>query len=485
MKSNSVTMKNRLNRWLVALFWLLGIGAAAQAVPAFHGAEGGGAKSVGGRGGAVLHVTNLNNDGPGSFRAACEATGPRIVIFRTGGSITLDRPINITNPYITIAGQTAPGGGILLGTAKGECDAIVVHTHDVVIRFLRVRNAHDGFGAKGASNLIIDHCSVSWGRDENMSANAPTHDVTYSWILNAECLMPHACGILIGGAGWDPVLSPRMLNIDVHHNLFMHNLNRNPKIKCMNSQAINNITYDWNWWAAAFAGGMEIDWIGNLYKTGPNFIGVNVEHCCGFLASPREILWRADYTTGPPNRDPSIYIRGNMGPSNPRPSADNWSMMEVVNPGWVRTEREPTRRFERLKPQSRAHPITVHPVEKLEEVLLGDVGASRRLDEDGNWVMNRDSVDERLVREYRDGSGKLVYDIMDVGGFPTMAKGTPYADADGDGMPDRWEKARGLSPTVNDSAADRDGDGYTNIEEFLNGSTKIEGASPANAVKKK
>ena len=96
-------------------------------------------------------------------------------------------------------------------------------------------------------------------------------------------------------------------------------------------------------------------------------------------------------------------------------------------------------------------------------------------------MANRDAVDERLVREYRDGTGKLVYDIKDVGGFPPMAKGTPYADADGDGMPDRWEKPRGLNPSVNDSAADRDGDGYTNIEEFLNGPTKNAAALPAKA----
>jgi hypothetical protein len=442
--------------------------SAAAAVPAFPGAEGGGAESVGGRGGQVLQVTNLDDSGPGSLRAACETPGRRIVVFRVGGVITLTRPLAITEPYLTIAGQTAPGGGILLGTARGECDVIVVSTHDVVIRFLRVRHAHDGFGAKGASRLVIDHCSVSWGRDENMSANAPTHDVTYSWILNAECLMPHACGILIGGAGWDPVLSPRMVNIDVHHNLFLHNLNRNPKIKCMNSQSINNIAYDWNWWAAAFAGGIEIDLIGNLFKRGPNYIGDNVEHCCGFLATPREFLWRADYTTGPPDRDPSIHIRHNVGPTNPDPAADNWSMIEEMKSGWVRTERAPSRRFERRAPQARKHPITVDPVMDLERILLADVGASRRLDENGRWVPARDAVDERLIREYRSGTGKLVRDIRDVGGLPVIAAGPPYPDADRDGMPDAWEKARGLNPNSNDSALDRDGDGYTNIEEFLN-----------------
>jgi hypothetical protein len=100
--------------------------------------------------------------------------------------------------------------------------------------------------------------------------------------------------------------------------------------------------------------------------------------------------------------------------------------------------------------------------------MLADVGASRRLDQDGNWVPNRDAVDERLVREYRTGTGKLVYDVNDVGGFPAIPAGTPYADTDRDGMPDAWEKTRGLNPDANDSAGDRDGDGFTNIEEFIN-----------------
>lgn len=454
---------------IVALACLGGLMQRAVGLPAFPGAEGGGASAVGGRGGAIIEVTTLHDSGPGSFRAACEARGARIVVFRTGGIITLDRPITIEHPYITIAGQTAPGGGILLRTATARHNAIDIRTHDVIIRFLRIRNAHDCIDVIGASSkVMIDHCSVSWGRDENMYIGQPSNNVSCSWVLNAECLMPHSCGILIHGAGWNPELSPQMHNIDVHHNLFMHNMNRNPKIKSMNAQSINNIVYDWSWWAAAFAGGVEIDIVGNLFKHGPSFIGANVEHCCGFLASPQEILWRSDYTTGPPGRDPSIYIHGNKGPTNSRPHADNWSMMEEVNPGWTRKERVPDRRFGRNELQHREYPITIHPVSELEEVLLPDVGASRRLDEHGNWISNRDAVDKRLVREYRSGTGKLVYNVDDVGGFPAIAPGTPYADTDRDGMPDTWEKARNLDPNTNDSAGDRDGDGYTNIEEFIN-----------------
>jgi hypothetical protein len=391
------------------------------------------------------------------------------VVFRVAGIITVTRPINITQPFITIAGQTAPGGGILIRTATGKHDALDIRTNDVIIRFLRFRDAHDCIDIIDQSyNVMIDHCSVSWGRDENMYIGQPSNRVTCSWVLNAECLMPHSCGILIHGAGWDPKLSPQMHDVDVHHNLFMHNMNRNPKIKSMNTQSINNIAYDWSWWGAAFAGGVEIDLVGNIFKHGPSFLGENVEKCCGFLVSPQEILWRSDYTTGPPDRDPSIYIKGNVGTHHHDPRADNWSMMEEVNPGWKRLERMPNRKFERAKLQHRDYPITIHPVEKLEAALLPDVGASRRLDENGRWVANRDAVDERLVREYRTGTGKLIASAEEAGGFPPLAAGTPYADTDSDGMPDAWEQARGLNPKFNDSARDRDNDGYTNLEEFIN-----------------
>lgn len=452
-------------------------GLAGQ--PAFPGAEGGGAQAVGGRGGVVLQVTNLNDDGPGSLRAACEAAGPRIVVFRTGGIITLQRPINVTHPYLTIAGQTAPGGGITVRTATARHNALDIRASEVIVRFLRFRDADDCIDVLGASNVIIDHCSVSWGRDENMYIGQPSRNVTCSWILNAECLLPHSCGILIHGAGWDPRLSPQMRDVDVHHNLFMHNMNRNPKIKAMNCQSINNIAYNWSWWAAAFAGGVEIDLIGNLFKRGPGFAGVGVLHNYGYRVSPAEILWRSDYTTGPPGRDPSIHLRDNQGDTQPDPAADNWTMMEEVKPEWVPTKRTPARTFARATPQSRLHPITIHPVARLEEILLPDVGASRRLDEHGRWVSNRDAVDARLVREYRTGTGRLVASVAEAGGWPEIAAGTPYPDTDADGMPDAWERARGLDPLVDDSAGDRDGDGYTNIEEFLNSPWPT--PAPANA----
>lgn len=144
------------------------VSSEPPAVPAFPGAEGFGSTTPGGRGGRVIFITNLDDDGPGSFRAACEAEGPRIVIFRISGLITLGKPIVIKNPYVTIAGQSAPGGGICLRNYT-----FIIATHDVVVRYLRSRlgdlSAQEADSitiASGAQNVILDHCSATWSIDE-------------------------------------------------------------------------------------------------------------------------------------------------------------------------------------------------------------------------------------------------------------------------------------------------------------------------------
>jgi len=203
--------------------------AGAGAVPAFPGAEGGGAAAVGGRGGRVIEVTNLDGSGPGSLRAGCEASGPRTVVFRVSGLIDLaGKRIVIRQPYITIAGQTAPAGGI---TVKGH--ELCIETHDVVVRFLRVRTGrNDAFGhqegdgialVSSCANVMIDHCSVGWANDENLqiwSGSDPTHHVTFSWNLIAEGLTyDHAsCGLIVGSHR-DAV---GITDISIHHDLFLN-----------------------------------------------------------------------------------------------------------------------------------------------------------------------------------------------------------------------------------------------------------------------
>ena len=166
------------------------VAAKPIVIPAFPGAEGFGAATPGGRGGRVIAVTNLNDDGPGSLRAACEADGPRIVVFRVSGTITLAKKLIVRNPYLTIAGQTAPGDGICLRNFT-----FVIATHDVVVRYLRSRlgdltaQIDDSITlARGARNVILDHCSATWSIDEALSLAGDVSNVTVQWCLIAEAL---------------------------------------------------------------------------------------------------------------------------------------------------------------------------------------------------------------------------------------------------------------------------------------------------------
>src|SRR4051794_929731 len=194
-------MKSRLTYLLISTV-LIGLFSGAVTasraqprteIPAFPGAEGFGATTPGGRGGKVMMVTNLNDEGPGSFRSACEAEGPRLVIFRVSGLITLTKKLVIRNPYITIAGQTAPGDGICLRNFT-----FVIATHDVVVRYLRSRLG-DLTGqeddcitlAAGATNVIIDHCSATWSIDEALSLAGNGPHVTGQWGQIAQA-HPHS-----------------------------------------------------------------------------------------------------------------------------------------------------------------------------------------------------------------------------------------------------------------------------------------------------
>ncbi len=184
-------------------------------IPAFPGAEGGGAWTAGGRGGQVLVVTNLNDSGPGSLRAAVEAKGPRFIVFGVAGIITLEAPLAINNPFVTIAGQTAPGDGVCI---RGHSTHI--NTHDVVLRYLRFRRGNlkqrdDALGGNPVGNVIVDHVSASWGLDENLSLyrnmqrrgdgkpdeKLPVENLTIQWSISSEALdlNNHAFGGTWGG----------------------------------------------------------------------------------------------------------------------------------------------------------------------------------------------------------------------------------------------------------------------------------------------
>jgi pectate lyase len=439
------------------------------AVPAFPGAEGGGAISVGGRGGRIIEVTNLKGRGSGSLRAACEAAGPRIVVFRVSGIIHVSKPITIRYPCITIAGQTAQGGGILV---KGH--DIAIETHDVIIRFIRIRTGRQKYFAyqegdciavrDNSYNVIVDHCSFSWSNDKNIeiwSAWNPAHNITFSWNLMAEALKyGHGSSGFLVGSNENSI---GIRNISIHHNLFMSCANRFPLVKCHDAQIINNLIYNWSWWPTGIAGGIKVDIIGNKYVMGPSTAKIR----------KHEVMVRIDWK-GPaygPKGTPSIYIKGNIGPRQSDPYGDNWNML-TENILWNSLGHPPDReKSERLLPiTGSTYPVTVYPVSEIEELLINDVGANRRLNNEGHWVSNRDEVDKRLISEYLNRKGTIPVDEKEVGGYPAIATGIAYADSDHDGMSDTWENKHGLNSLDGlDSSQDLDGDGYSNIEEFLNG----------------
>jgi hypothetical protein len=471
--------------FLVAAVTIVASPYTAGAVPAFYGAEGGGAASVGGRGGTVIKVTNLNDSGPGSLRNALEASGPRIVVFTVAGTITLNSQLRITNPYVTVAGQTAPGGGILISGANISTSPLYIGTHDVVLRYIRARKGvgtspgGDDAISTGAGgtvfNIVFDHVSTSWSSDENIefwSNSGTMRDITVQDSIVAEGLRidsNHSTGLIAGSDSMCDAIE----NVSIVRNLFLSNRNRNPYIKINNSRIINNIIYNWEWLATQASGGMVADIIGNLYKAGPD------------SGTRSEICWRlvSDWNgcnLGPAG-NPSIYIVGNKGPHQSNPAGDQWNTIleqagGTVANGWGWPGNPPTQTrlnpaFQRSTPQpTERYPITIDSVNNLEAKLLATAGAAFRLDGNGNWVPNRDAVDTRLIREYVTNTGHIPMDEAEAGGFPTIATGTPYVDTDGDGMPDRWETRFGFNPnSSSDASFDYDNDGYYNLEEFLNG----------------
>jgi len=440
------------------------------ALAAFPGAMGGGAQSIGGRGGRVIEVTNLNDSGPGSLRACAAASGPRTCVFRVGGTISLLSDLDVVNPYLTIAGQTAPGGGILLRGTSVLGYMLAVRTHDVIVRYLRVRLGYnssrsDQSGSNivilpGAYNVVVDHCSISWSDDENVvvwaNSGPGQHNVTIQWSLVAEGLEGHSTGMITGAA--NHTLGDAIQNVDLHHSLLMNNMNRNPLIKTNGSRVVNNLIYNWSYFAMGLEGGAKVDILGNKFKSGP--------------LSPNnyEVRYYYQSQTGTASPPLSVYLRRNVGPHNSSGTLDNWLMMNNAA-FYGSDEGLVSRQYERSAPlAAQSIPISEDPVSSLESLMLPAVGASHRLDCNGNWVANRDAVDTRLINEYQTGAGRIPVRESDVGGFPTIASGTPCTDTDADGMPDAWEATEGLTPNDPSDGPRIATNGYTNLENYLNGS---------------
>jgi len=417
---------------------------AGDAPPAFPGAEGFGSQTPGGRGGRVIEVTNLDDHGLGSLRAACDAEGPRTVVFRVSGTIVLNSDLEIRKPFITIAGQTAPGDGICMRRYK-----LGVATHDAVVRYLRVRRGDesglqdDGIGIYEAENVVVDHCSVSWTCDEGVNTWHHTKNATVQWCIVSEALhdskirKDHGFAASLGGA-----------NTSYHHNLLANCTGRNPSIGGNRSYLTLNL--DWrnnlvfNWQHRTLDGKpTSINVVNNYYKPGP-------------ATHLKNRLVRIDKTRDMPQG--MWFIDGNVLEGQAAISADNWAAGVEADKGVELAAVRAQRPFE-------VAPVATAPAEAIVEPVLQGAGAT---------LPRRDAVDQRIVSEVRGGKTTygdgVVRSQNDVGGWPELKSAEPPVDSDHDGIPDWWERKYGLNPNdPADGNGDLNGDGYTNLEKYLNG----------------
>jgi hypothetical protein len=462
-------------------------------IPAFPGAEGGGMYTFGGRGGNVYVVTSLEDRGPGTLREACEKGGARIVVFNVSGIIKIISPLIIRAPYITIAGQTAPGDGICVA---GE--SVWINTHDVIIRHMRFRRGEtfvgrrdDAIGGNPVGNIMIDHVSATWGLDENMSmyrhmyspgAGYPdekkgTVNITIQNSLFGEALdtYNHAFGSTLGGE-----------NCSFMRNMWANNAGRNPSIGWNGIfNFVNNVVF--NWYNRSTDGGdytANYNIINNFYKPGP--VTNLAEPISYRILKPESGRSKLPYMVYG-----RAYVNGNVINNNEKVTKNNWDGgIQIENKkGELMAYDEAKPFFEKMK-SDKPFPMPwfnkLMTAEESYDFVLKNVGATLPI---------RDKVDERIVRtvktgvpEYAKGLEKkefyqfqhrrlpadsykqgIITDISQVGGYPEY-KGKPYVDTDKDGIPDIWEKKHGLNPNdPSDAKGDLNGDGYSNIEDYING----------------
>ncbi|MCL4642194.1 MULTISPECIES: polysaccharide lyase [Olivibacter] len=472
-------------------------------IPAFPGAEGGGAYSFGGRGGKVIVVTSLADSGPGTLREACEQGGARIVVFNVAGIIRLKTPLIIRAPYITIAGQSAPGDGVCVA---GE--SVWINTHDVIIRFMRFRRGEtwvgrrdDAIGGNPIGNIMVDHVSASWGLDENMSMyrhmyndstgkameeKLGTVNITIQNSIFSEALdtWNHAFGSTLGGE-----------NCTFMRNLWADNAGRNPSIGWNGVfNFANNVVF--NWVHRSTDGGdykAMYNIINNYYKPGPltpkdSPVGYRIiKPESGRSKLPYVVFGR-------------LHVAGNIVEGNERVTKDNWDggvQIEGKDGNEMSLETAKTyfakMKYDKPLPMAK---ISILPTKEAYNYVLENVGAT---------LPKRDPVDTRVIEQVR--TGKINYlkdvklpetqfehrrlpidsykqgiitDISQVGGYPEY-KGTPYKDSDKDGMPDEWEKKNGLNPNDPSDASKYTDNGYTNIENYLNSLVDVKTVKPVLA----
>ncbi|MDF2659676.1 MAG: hypothetical protein K0Q94_2467 [Paenibacillus sp.] len=426
---------------------------SSGSIPAFPGAEGFGMYATGARGGDVYIVTNLNDRGAGSFRDAV-SQGNRTVVFNVYGTIELESLLQIAGDNMTIAGQTAPGDGVTIIGAP-----VHIVADNIIVRYMRFRLGDinnmevDALYARG-ENIIIDHCSFSWGTDEVLSLYN-NKNVTVQWSIVGEALANsiHSKGMHGFGGIWGTSSS-------YHHNLILHNMDRNPRFVGYTAPPYpdellidfrNNVIFDWGSHNSHHGEGTDFNMINNYYKWGNSTRTdrKSAIFCCG---SNSNYFVNGNYMDG----DPAVTANNELG-------MYSWGAGMTPAPGPI--------------PRNPGLPVTTVTYQSATdayELVLNGVGAI---------APRRDSIDSRMVSEVRNREGRFIDSQREVGGYVQMAGGPILTDSDSDGMPDIWEIARGLNPnSATDRNGDDDSDGYTNLEEYINGIVSTGSASPVVAL---
>lgn len=464
-----MVMKKYLLLLALSASSLFGYAEGTDSLLAFPTAEGYGKYTVGGRGGDVYEVTNLNDSGPGSLRAGIEAKGPRTIVFRVSGTIDLERPLTIRNPCITIAGQTAPGDGICI-----KRHPLNIGADEVIIRYIRVRLGDeagadtDAVSSRYQRNIILDHVSASWSIDETLSIYH-CRNVTVQWCMITESLFmsTHVKGHHGFGGIWGSDYAT------YHHNLIAHHSSRNPRWASGSghNDCRNNVLYNWGY-NSSYGGeahqkgndkfsSFTINFVNNYYKPGP-------------ATQPGKVSCRIVSPGSRGNSDwGQWYVAGNFVEGNAAVSHDNWAGGVQPSGGnavlpLIKMDR-PWNAM-KIKEQS--------PAEACRLVL----------DHAGCSLPARDAVDQRIVNDVRTGTaaceGKAYRSIEktqpgamksgiidtpgDVGGWPVLKSLPAPVASDHDGMPDEWEKGHGLDPHDASDRNFRMESGYTALEVYIN-----------------
>ncbi|EEU45638.1 uncharacterized protein NECHADRAFT_80736 [Fusarium vanettenii 77-13-4] len=391
----------------LSLLTLAATSAVQAAVPAFPGAEGFGKDAIGGRNGGEVYKPN------------------RIVVFDVGGIIKITGRM-VVSKNVYIAGQTAPGGGIVVyGNGWSFSNA-----NDAIVRYITIRMGRGGTSGKDAitiadgKNMIFDHVSASWGRDETFSINGAVSKVTIQDTIIAQGLVSHSCGGLMQTDG----------GVSLFRNLYIDNKTRNPKVKGVNDFQ-NNVIYNWGGGGGYIAGGSD----------GDSYVNIMNNY---FISGPHTSV--TAFTRG--NANFHAYVKNNFYDSNRNGKLDGsalcesatcYSSMDIVK-----------------TPYDYPAPATARTAEQALNVVLASVGNSR----------TRDAVDTGLVEEVKTygKKGSQISDESDFGGVGTIASGKAPTDTDGDGIPDEWEKKNGLNPNDKSDGMKIASNGYTNLENYVN-----------------